>query len=70
MAWLGNSFIPLEYELSANIPQAIEQINLTTELERIDYELLRLGGQVTAAYGPLRGLNDRLARLEAWREDF
>jgi hypothetical protein len=70
MTWLGNSFIPLEYELSANIPQAIEQINLTTELERIDLELLRLGAQVTAAYGPLRGLNDRLARLEAWREDF
>jgi len=70
IAWLGNSFIPLEYEGSANIPQAIEQINLTTELERIDLELLRLGAQVTAAYGPLRGLNDRLARLEAWREAF
>ena len=70
MAWLGNSFIPLESSLSLNNPQAIEQINLTTELERIDLELLRLGTEVTAAYGPLRGLHDRLARLEAWRENF
>ena len=69
--WLGDNFIPISFEVPHDInARGIVTIELRDELDRIDLELLRIGAQVTAAYGPLRGLNDRLARLEAWREAF
>ena len=72
--WLGDNLIPIAFDYAEGVeeggPRVPVAIELRAELDRIDLELLRLGPLITAAYGALRGVNDRLARLEAWREAF
>jgi hypothetical protein len=72
--WLGDNLIPIAFDVTEGVgdggPRVPVSIELRDELDRIDIELLRLGPLITATYGAVRGVNDRLARLEAWREAF
>jgi hypothetical protein len=65
--------LPIEYDdfsQSAGDAQQTETIDLRAQLQSTDAALARLGSEFGPAYGAIQSLNKRLARLEAWRENF
>ena len=65
--------LPIEYDdfsQPAGDAQQTETIDLRAQLQSTDEALARLGSEFGPAYGAIQSLNKRLARLEAWRENF
>ena len=67
-AAVSSQMIAIEYEVTTPGGLLRDNIDVRGELARIDVELARLSASFAPGYASVRGFQDRLARLERWKE--